>query len=87
MSVLKMRPKKDAKSVTNPIVGYVEIAINGSPVIRRSVTSPEKENTTIELSQMVSQMWKLFNAAFEAALYFAPEDKNSDVETIVKFTR
>lgn len=85
MSILKMRPKKDAKPI-NPIVGYLEVNSNGTPIIRRPVTSSEKDNATSELVTMSAQMWKIFNIAYSLSLVFCGED-GSTCKTIVKFER
>lgn len=85
MSILKMRPKKDAKLV-NPIIGYLQINVNATPIIKRSVTASEKDNVVAELTTMSAQMWKMFNIASALSLAFCKEDK-TDCEVIVKFTR
>ena len=85
MSILKMRPKKDAKSV-NPIIGYLQINANATPIIKRPVTASEKDNVVTELTTMAAQMWKMFNIASCLSLAFYKEDE-TDCDLIVKFTR
>lgn len=85
MSILKMRPKKDAKPI-NPIIGYLQIDVNTSPIIRRPVTASEKDNVVTELTTMSAQMWKMFNIASSLSLAFCKEDK-TDCDVIVKFIR
>lgn len=85
MSILKMRPKKDANSI-NSIVGYLEVNANGTPIIRRPVTASEKDNAIAELVTMSAQMWKMFNVAHSLSLDFCAED-SSTCKTIVKFER
>lgn len=85
MSILKMRPKKDAKPI-NPIIGYLEVNVNGTPIIRRPVTASEKDDSTTELVTMSAQMWKMFNVAHSVSLDFCGEDEGT-CKTIVKFER
>ena len=80
-----MRPKRDAKPI-NPIVGFLQINVNATPIIRRFVTASEKDNAVTELTTMAAQMWKMFNVASGLSLAFCKED-NTDCEVIVKFTR
>lgn len=85
MSILKMRPKKDAKPV-DPFIGYLQINANATPIIRRPVTASAKDNAVAELTTMAAQMWKMFNIASCLSLALCKEDA-TDCEVIVKFTR
>lgn len=85
MSILKMRPNRDAKPV-DPIIGYLLVNVNSTPVIQRSVTANQKSDVSVELAQMASQLWKLFSVAHTLSLEFCSH--NSDKrDIIVNFTR
>lgn len=85
MSILKTRPKEDAKPIDPPI-GYFLICVNSSPVIRRSVSASQKTDVSVELAQMASQLWKLFGVACSLSLEFCSDSDNSR-DIIVNFTR
>lgn len=85
MLLSKKRHKEDAKPA-DPIVGYFLVSVNSTPVIRRPVTSSQKTDVSVELTQMASQLWKLFGVACSLSLEFCSDsDKSRDI--IVNFTR
>lgn len=85
MSFIKKRPKEDAKPA-DPIVGYLLISVNSTPVLKRPVSSSQKTDVSVELTQMSSQLWKLFGVAFSLSLEFCSNTDNSR-DIIVNFTR
>lgn len=85
MSILKTCQKKDAKSV-DPIIGYLLISVNSTPVIQRSVTASQKSDVSVELAQMASQLWKLFSVAHTLSLEFCSHSRD-ERDIIVNFTR
>ena len=85
MSFMKKRLNEDAKPL-DPNIGYFLISVNSTPVIRRSVSSSQKTDVSVELAQMASQLWKLFTVACSLSLEFC-SDKDSNREIIVNFTR
>lgn len=85
MSLLKKRPKNDAKPA-DPIVGYLLISVNSTPVLKRPVSSSQKTDVSVELTQMASQLWKLFGVACSLSLEFCSDTDNSR-DIIVNFTR
>lgn len=85
MSILKMRPKKDAKPV-DPIIGNLLINVNSTPVIQRPVTASQKSDASVELAQMASQLWKLFSVAYTLSLEFCSHSSDKR-DIIVNFTR
>ena len=85
MSFLKKRPKDDAKPA-EPNVGYLVILVNSTLVIQRPVSKIQKSDVTVELTQMASQLWKLFGDACSLSLEFWSDSDNSR-DIIVNFTR
>lgn len=85
MSLLKKRPKVDAKPL-DPITGYLQISVNSTPVIRRPVTACQKSDTSVELAQMASQLWKLFGVACSLTLEYC-SDSGETRDILVNFTR
>lgn len=85
MSILKKRLKEDAKPL-DPIIGYFLISVNSTPVIRRTVSASQKTDTSVELAQLASQLWKLFGVACSLTLqYYSDSSNNSEI--LVNFTR
>ena len=85
ISITKKRPQDDSKPI-DPIIGYMLVSVNHTPVIKRSVTASQKSDVSVELTQMVAQLWKLFGAAFSLTLEFCSEN-SADRDIIVYFTR
>ncbi len=85
MSFFKKRHNEDAKPA-DPITGYFLISVNSTPVIKRPVSSSQKTDVSVELAQMSSQLWKLFNVACSLSLEFCSNSDNSR-DIIVNFTR
>ena len=85
MSLFKNRPKEDAKSA-DPIIGYLLLNVNSTPVIKRPVSQSLKTDVTVELTQMASQIWKLFGVACSLSLEFCSTTDDSR-DFIVNFTR
>lgn len=85
MSILKKRPKEDAK-LLDPNIGYFLISVNSTPVIRRLVSASQKDDVSVEMAQMASNIWKLFGVACSLTLEFCSDgDSNRDI--IVNFIR
>lgn len=85
MSFFKKRLKEDAKP-SDPIIGYLQISVNSTPVIRRPVSSSQKSDTSVELAQMASQLWKLFGVACSLTLEYC-SDSGDTCDILVNFTR
>lgn len=85
MSLFKKRPKEDVKPL-DPIIGYLQISVNSTPVIRRPVTASQKSDTSVELAQMASQLWKLFGVACSLTLEYC-SDSGDNRDILVNFTR
>ena len=85
MSIPIERQQSDAKPV-NPIIGDLLISVNHMPVIRRSVSENQKTDATVELAQIASQLWKLFDAAASLTLEFCSKSPVKN-DIIVFFTR
>lgn len=85
MSFFKKRHKEDAKA-PDPIIGYLLISVNSTPVIKRPVSAGQKSDVSVELAQMASQLWKLFSVACSLSLEFC-SDTNNSRDIIVNFTR
>lgn len=81
----KKRPKEGAKPA-DPITGYLLISVNSTPVIKRHVSASQKSDVSVELTQMASQLWKLFGVACSLSLEFCRDSDNSR-DIIVNFTR
>lgn len=85
MSFFKKRRMEDAKP-TDPIIGYLLISVNSTPVLKRPVSLSQKTDVSVELTQMSSQLWKLFGVACSLSLEFCGDTDNSR-DIIVNFTR
>ena len=85
MSFIKKRLKDDANPI-DPNVGYFLISVNSTPVVKRLVTSSQKSDVSVELAQMASQLWKLFDVACSLSLEFC-SNANNTRDIIVNFTR
>ena len=85
MSFIKKRLKDDANPI-DPITGYLLICVNSTPVVKRSVTSSQKSDVSVELAQMASQLWKLFSVACSLSLEYC-SNTNDTRDIIVNFTR
>lgn len=83
--ISEKRPKEDAKPV-DPIIGYLQICVNSTPVVRRFVTSSQKFAVLVELAHTACELWKLFGVACSLSLEFCKlSDDNRDV--VLNFTR
>ena len=85
MSLLTKHPKVDAKPA-DPIIGYLLVSVNSTPVIKRPVTQSQKSDVSVELTQMLSQLWKLFGVACSLTLEFCSNSSNNK-DKIVNFNR
>ena len=85
MSIPIERQKPDAKPV-NPIIGDLLLSVNHMPIIQRSVSSSQKTDTIVELTQIAAQLWKLFDAAASLTLEFCSKTPEKN-DIILFFTR
>lgn len=86
MSILKKCPSKDAKSVSDPPIGYMLISVNSTPVIKRPVTQSQKSDSSVELAHLACQLWKLFGVACSLTFEFCSESCDKK-DVILNFKR
>ncbi len=85
ISISKKRPKEDAKPV-DPIIGYMLVSVNSTPVIKRPVTASQKSDVSVELAHLSCQLWKLFGIACSLTFEFC-SNSSDDRDVILNFKR